>query len=383
MPVKVLGADNSGTWSDVAAGVIWATNRGARVINMSLGLPRGSRSIADAVSYAESHNVVVVAAAGNENSSAPDYPAAYPGVLSVGAVDETSTRYSIVNGNVGSEKWGSNYGPWLALDAPGCVNSTWPASPTQPSGGYTYFCGSSAAAPFVAGLAGLALSYVPSASAVEVANAIESTAKQTADHNSSHGLIDAGAALTALAALPPDSTVSFTPNATSGAAPLTVHFTNTSTSPGPYSWSFGDGKNSASASPSHLFGLPGTYVATLTSVGNKSAAVTITVTAADPRAIGGKISARLTKRAFTRSQAGTVKLVYRFSSPNKSFECRLQRRNGSGWQPVRSIKRSGSFRGFHSMTMRQLFGDATIETGRYRLVLSTDTSQSQLPFKTT
>jgi len=41
MPVKVLGADNSGSWSDVASGVIWATTHGARVINMSLGLPRG------------------------------------------------------------------------------------------------------------------------------------------------------------------------------------------------------------------------------------------------------------------------------------------------------------------------------------------------------
>ncbi|MHB8060148.1 MAG: S8 family serine peptidase, partial [Gaiellaceae bacterium] len=193
MPVKVLGPDNAGSWSDVAAGVIWATKHGARVINMSLGLPKGSRSIAAAVRYAVRHDVVVVASSGNENSTKPDYPAAYPGVLSVGAVDETGTRYSNSNHNVRYGKWGSNYGSWVDVDAPGCVNST------SPGGNYTYFCGTSASAPFVAGLAGLALSYAPRASAARVVSAIETTARQTKDKNSAHGLIDAAATLEKLA----------------------------------------------------------------------------------------------------------------------------------------------------------------------------------------
>jgi len=193
MPVKVLGSDNSGSWSDVAAGVIWATKHGAQVINMSLGLPQGSRSIAAAVRYAIKHNVVVVASSGNENSSKPDYPAAYPGVLSVGAVDESGTRYSNSNHNVRYGKWGSNYGSWVDVDAPGCVNSA------SPGGNYTYFCGTSASAPFAAGLAGLALSYAPGASAAQVVNAIQTTAHQTKDKNSAHGLIDAAATLEKLA----------------------------------------------------------------------------------------------------------------------------------------------------------------------------------------
>ncbi len=193
MPVKVLGPDNAGSWSDVARGVIWATKHGARVINMSLGLPEGSRSIAAAVRYAVKHNVVVVASSGNENSTKHDYPAAYRGVLSVGAVDETGTRYSTSNHNVRYGKWGSNYGSWVDVDAPGCVNST------SPGGNYTYFCGTSASAPFVAGLAGLALSYAPKASAAQVVSAIETTARQTKDKNSAHGLIDATAALQKLA----------------------------------------------------------------------------------------------------------------------------------------------------------------------------------------
>ena len=272
MPIKVLDANASGSWSDVAAGVIWATNHGARVINMSFGLPSGSRSVAAAVSYAESHSVVVVASAGNENSSAPDYPAAYPGVISVGAVDETGTRYSTSNGNLYAGKWGSNYGSWVGVDAPGCVNTTWPSSSAHPNGSYTYFCGTSAAAPFVAGLAGLARSYVPTASADEVVNAIESSAHQTIDHNSAHGLIDAPATLTALASLPPGTIVSFAPNVISGKAPLAVHFTNTSTKIGSYSWSFGDGTTSTAVSSAHRYRKPGIYTAVLTAAGSKKSA---------------------------------------------------------------------------------------------------------------
>lgn len=311
MPVKVLGADNSGRWSDVAAGVIWATKHGARVINMSLGLPKGSRSIAAAVSYAIKHNVVVVASSGNENSTKPDYPAAYPGVLSVGAVDETSTRYATSNHNVRYGKWGSNHGSWVDVDAPGCVNTTWPVTSSHPNGGYTYFCGTSAAAPFVAGLAGLALSYVPTASAAQVVNAIESAAHQTKDRNSAQGLIDAAAALKALASRSPASTTS------------------------------------------------------------------------SPNATAAKISARLTKKAFSRSQAQKVKLVYHFSSPSASFMYRLERKSGSTWQLVRNVKRDGDFRGSHSLTVKQLFGSATVGIGRYRVALSTNANQSLLGFKAT
>ncbi len=284
MPVKVLDANNSGSWSDAAAGVIWATNHGARVINMSFGLPSGSRSIAAAVSYAENHGVVLVAAAGNRDSSVPDYPAAYPGVISVGAVDETGTRYSTANGNVFAGRWGSSYGSWVSVDAPGCVNSTWPSSSTHPSGAYTYFCGTSAAAPFVAGLAGLARSYVPTASAGEVVTAIESSAHQTADHNSAHGLIDAPATLTALASLPPGTTVSFAPNVITGKAPLAVRFTNTSTKAGSYTWSFGDGATSTGVSSTHRYKKPGIYTAVLTAAGSeKSASVRIRVNSSGTR----------------------------------------------------------------------------------------------------
>ena len=163
----------------------------------------------------------------------------------------------------------------VLLDAPGCSNTTWPATASHPRGNYTYFCGTSAAAPFVSGLAALALSYVPSASAAEVNRAIEESAHQTADSNSAYGLIDAQASLEALAALPAHSTVSFTPIALRSHA-LTVHLANTSTAPGPYRWALGDGKASGKSSPTHHYRKPGPYMVTLAS-GSRATAVRLIV----------------------------------------------------------------------------------------------------------
>ncbi len=196
MPVKVLGADNSGTWTDVAEGIEWAIDQGAQVINMSFGLPTGSPVVAAAVRHARESGVILVASAGNGDSSSPSYPAAYEGVVSAAAVDESGSRYSASNGNVDGGGWGSNYGSWVDVDAPGCVASTWPGNR------YTYFCGTSAAAPFVSGLAGLALSRTPTASPDAITDAVLSAARQ-GGASSAHGLIDAPATLDAIEALPP------------------------------------------------------------------------------------------------------------------------------------------------------------------------------------
>jgi thermitase len=158
MPVKVLDT-NSGTISSVASGITWATDHGARVINMSLGFTSSSTTLQSAVQYAHNRNVVIVAAAGNYGNSAPIYPAAYPEVLGVAGTDSNDQLYS----------W-SDYGSWVKLSAPGCnfaagMNS-W----------YGTFCGTSAAAPALAGVAGLLASYAPAASNAQVEQALESTA---------------------------------------------------------------------------------------------------------------------------------------------------------------------------------------------------------------
>ncbi|HSW09456.1 MAG TPA: S8 family serine peptidase, partial [Bacillota bacterium] len=73
---KVLGDNGSGTWSWVASGIIWAADNGAHVINMSLGGTSHSATVEDAVNYAWGRGVVLVAAAGNSNTSTLTYPAA-------------------------------------------------------------------------------------------------------------------------------------------------------------------------------------------------------------------------------------------------------------------------------------------------------------------
>jgi thermitase len=181
MPVKVLDT-NAGTLSSVASGITWATDHGARVISISLGFTASSTTLHSAIQYAHSRNVVIVAAAGNYGNSAPVYPAAYSEVLGVAGTDANDQLYS----------W-SNYGSWVKLSAPGCnfaagMNS-W----------YGTFCGTSAAAPALAGVAGLLASYAPAASNAQVEQALESTATSLGGVLQ-YGRIDAYRALVGLGA---------------------------------------------------------------------------------------------------------------------------------------------------------------------------------------
>ena len=307
MPVKVIGSDGSGTDSAVANGIIWAANNGADVINLSLGGPSYSRTLADAVSYAQAKNVVVVAAAGNDGSDAPSYPAADSGVISVGAVDESDNRYG----------W-SNYGSWVQVDAPGCTYST------DLSSSYGSFCGTSAAAPFVSGLAGLARSYNLSAAASSVVNAIEQKAQSLTSGSSVNGLINAKDTLQAIASAAAGPVASFTPSAVSGTVPLTVSFTNTSTSATSYLWSFGDGTSSTVAQPSHTFTTTGTFNVTLVaSDGTTSTLASSTITVTEPASVASFTASRVSGHApfgvsFKNKSSNATSYLWSFgdSSPH-------------------------------------------------------------------
>jgi subtilisin family serine protease len=181
LPVKALGRDGYGTWSVVANGITWAADQGADVINLSLGAPGASMTVKSALDYARSRGATVVAAAGNAGSTTPFFPADFPGVLAVAASDETDTLYSF-----------SNRGSWVELSAPGC------ASTVSRGGGWHEFCGTSAAAPFVSGLVGLARTLAPFAGAGQLETALLSTADPIA--GVSAGRIDARDALEALGA---------------------------------------------------------------------------------------------------------------------------------------------------------------------------------------
>jgi len=86
MPVRVLKADQSGSARTIARGLRYAADHGADVANLSIAGPTGRKVLEDAVAYAASKGVTVVASAGNEGGSSVAFPAAYPEVLAVGAV---------------------------------------------------------------------------------------------------------------------------------------------------------------------------------------------------------------------------------------------------------------------------------------------------------
>ena len=160
LPVKALDATGSGAYSTLAAGITWATDQGAEVINLSLGGSQDSNTLRAAIAYAQEHGAVVVAAAGNSGGSTPFYPAAFDGVIAVGAEKADNGRYEF-----------SDYGPaWVDVAAPGCSESTWPG------GAYASMCGTSMAAPFVSGSIGLLLAADPTATPADAAAALEATA---------------------------------------------------------------------------------------------------------------------------------------------------------------------------------------------------------------
>jgi hypothetical protein len=95
---------------------------------------------------------------------------------------------------------------------------------------------------------------------------------------------------------------------------------------------------------------------------------------------GAEISAHLTSTSFTSAKAGSVKLVYKFSKPSKSFSYLLTRKTASKWQKVRSVKKKGHFEGSKSMTVKKVFAGKSVKIGSYRLKLSADKGSKLLSF---
>lgn len=144
MNVKI--ADESGSWDGSAAakGVIWAVDNGAKVINMSLSANEPSSDLEQAINYAWSKGAVVVCAAGNRTGTAPVYPAFYTGCIAVAATDADDSLAT----------W-SGYGDWVDVAAPGVHIFS-----TLPFNDYGYKSGTSMAAAYVSGLAGLLFTIV-------------------------------------------------------------------------------------------------------------------------------------------------------------------------------------------------------------------------------
>jgi hypothetical protein len=211
MPVKVMTrlvdianpnrVSGIGTAADIAAGIRWAVDNGARVLNMSLGGESDTQVERDAIAYAIAKGAVVVAAMGNafKQGNPTSYPAAYPDVVAVGAITQADQRAPF-----------SQTGPHIDVVAPGVgiLSTVW-------DDGYASMQGTSMASPHVAGVAALILSCNANLTGSQVADIIRQTARPLRDNpadpvpNDSYGYgcVDANAAVQRACPVRPPSVV--------------------------------------------------------------------------------------------------------------------------------------------------------------------------------
>lgn len=206
MAVKVLDDSGSGSMADIAEGIYYAVDQGAKVINMSLGINArygitNDPVVDPALDHAWENGVTVVVASGNDgNRNNVSYPAIYPTVIAVGSTDFNNdvVRYS-------------NKGTGLDLVAPGGDTSTDANGDGYVDGvlqetyidgawGYYFFQGTSMAAPHVAAAAAMLIANGTATTPQQVYDALTSTALDVEDagfdSKSAHGLIQVYAALT-------------------------------------------------------------------------------------------------------------------------------------------------------------------------------------------
>ncbi|WP_416043076.1 S8 family serine peptidase [Bacillus halotolerans] len=159
IPVKVLDSTGSGDTEQIALGIKYAADKGAKVINLSLG-GGYSRVLEFALKYAADKNVLIAAASGNDGANSLSYPASSKYAMSVGATNRMDMTADF-----------SNYGKGLDISAPG---SDIPS--LVPNGNVTYMSGTSMATPYAAAAAGLLFAQNPKLKRAEVEDILKKTA---------------------------------------------------------------------------------------------------------------------------------------------------------------------------------------------------------------
>ncbi len=197
LPFKILNSNNFGYYSWWISALTELGNRGIRVANMSVGGTTYSKPLQDGVTYAASRGTILVVSMMNDNKDTPSYPAAFPNVIAVGAINSRGERAVPFC-------WGggSNYGDHIDFVAPG----DWIAglkydNPNRIS----YWCGTSQAAPMVTGIVSLLLARQPNLTFAQVYDLLKFGARdqigpanedtQGWDRYFGWGLVDAAATL--------------------------------------------------------------------------------------------------------------------------------------------------------------------------------------------
>ena len=182
MPVKVLGADGTGTEADLAFGLRWCADRDAEVALMALGVDDAGPTLDRALAYAAKKDVLLVASAGNAGAcrDCVGYPARDPRVVAVSATDPAHRLAPF-----------SSQGAQVELAAPGVDVLS-----TLPDDRFAYGSGTSQAAALAAGAAALVRDAHPELSASETRERLQSSARDMGSPRSfGHGALDVGAAV--------------------------------------------------------------------------------------------------------------------------------------------------------------------------------------------
>jgi subtilisin family serine protease len=159
MPVVVVNSAGSASYSDIASGITYAADHGARIINVSVAGSSSSSTLQSAINHAWNKGAIIIAAAGNSSTSTPYYPAACNNTVAVSSTTSVDTLSSF-----------SNFGSWIDVAAPG------ESIPITSQGGYGSWSGTSFSSPITAGVAALMLSINPGLSNSTAVSLLKSNA---------------------------------------------------------------------------------------------------------------------------------------------------------------------------------------------------------------
>ena len=276
--IGVKTTPNSGTAGSIYYsydGVLWACQNGANVVSMSFGGPTSSSSFQTLINAYP--NIVFIAAAGNDNSTALNYPGAYNNVICVGSVDANDSRSFFSNYNGGT--------PYVDIASPGGFSNGGLLSTVYTAGGNSYakMAGTSMATPFAAGLCGLMLSVNPSLTPAQIEACLISSGV-TINQNIGPRIDALAAMQCVMATVNGDPIPAFTGVPTSISEGQTVTFTDNSADGGNpitnWTWSFPGGTPNSYVGqnpPAITYSTAGVYDVTLT-VTNSQNTVPLTKT---------------------------------------------------------------------------------------------------------